>query len=74
MKMAARSKLFQRLGGRLNRANILHASCRAWLGAGGIFVPSPISAEGHKRKSAITFVMSVKPPKAEVSLSRFDVR
>ena len=33
-----------------------------------------MSVPGHKRKSRTTILMSVKPPKAEVSLSRFDVR
>ena len=35
---------------------------------------SLMSHVDQKRNSATTFVMSVKPPKAEVSLSRFDVR
>ena len=33
-----------------------------------------MSAPGQKRKSRTTILMSVIPPKAEVSLSRFDVR
>ena len=33
-----------------------------------------MSALGQKRKSRTTILMSVIPPKAEVSLSRFDVR
>jgi hypothetical protein len=33
-----------------------------------------MSVPGQKRKSRTTILMSVKPPKAEVRLSRFDVR
>ena len=33
-----------------------------------------MSASGQNRKSATTIPMSALPPKAEVSLSRFDVR
>ena len=34
----------------------------------------PKSVPGQKRKSQSTILMSALPPKAEVSLSRFDVR
>ncbi len=36
--------------------------------------PSPISAPGHERKSRTTILMSVKPPKAEVTRRRWHFR